>query len=188
MKWSRFLVPRIPRGEIGKMAAITAVGALLGGVYGVVHDQVTYRISEEYFTRYKFDQFAFAAPSSDAPLVFASRIGFLATWWIGALVAWSLARGTLMHSGVIAPISRLRNAFGIVFLACAFAAVAGWCWGRWRVRTGYAEGWIDWMNDLGVEDQEAFMSVGYIHNASYLGGVIGAGLAILYLVRGRSRG
>ncbi len=36
-------------------------------------------------------------PGWGGPRVFAGVIGFLATWWVGALVAWILARVSLWH-------------------------------------------------------------------------------------------
>jgi hypothetical protein len=163
------------------MFLVTLAGALLAGAYGVLHDQVTYRISEEYFTRNKFDQFYYARPASGSELEFASRIGFLATWWVGALTAWGLARVSVAQVGRVAPVRVMGIAFVIVFSTSALVAVGGWLWGLWRTRTGYAMGWVEWMEALGVEDRSAFMSVGYIHNASYLGGILGMVLGIVYL-------
>ena len=42
------------------MLGYAVVGALIAGVYGVFHDQITYSISPEYFTRLKFLQFHYA--------------------------------------------------------------------------------------------------------------------------------
>ena len=43
------------------------------------------------------------------------------------------------------------------------------------------------MASLGVADKVAFMKVCYIHNASYIGGVCGTILSILFLIRMRAR-
>jgi hypothetical protein len=70
---------------------VAIIGGLIAGAYGIVHDQVTYTIAPEYFTKLKFHQFHYA----DFGLgnrIFAATIGFLATWWVGAIAAWLLAR------------------------------------------------------------------------------------------------
>ena len=36
------------------------VGAVLAGCYGALHDQISYTISPEYFTKVKFEQFRYA--------------------------------------------------------------------------------------------------------------------------------
>lgn len=181
MNWRKLVVPSIGRGELGKMLCFTLVGAGLAGFYGVLHDQITFRISDEYFTRNKFDQFHYARPGSGSELEFASRIGFLASWWVGALTAWVLARYSLFRRGTLPCWANMGKAFGVVIGTSALAAFVGWLWGQWRTRRGFSEGWIEWMSALGVQNEEAFMTVGYIHNGSYLGGILGTVLGILLL-------
>jgi hypothetical protein len=43
--------PRISLRQIGQMTAFGVAGALAAGVYGVAHDQITYSLGPEYFTR-----------------------------------------------------------------------------------------------------------------------------------------
>jgi hypothetical protein len=62
------------------------------------------------------------------------------------------------------------------------SGVVGFCWGLYRRTTGYSEGWRDWMASLAVLDEQSFMTVGYIHNASYIGGSVGMLFGILYLL------
>jgi hypothetical protein len=183
----RLLYPDFPIRELPRMAALTLIGAVLAGLYGVLHDQITYTISPEYFTKLKFDQFAYARPGNDSPRLFAGIIGFLASWWVGLMTAWILSRVSLFHEKRIAPLREIAPAFGIVFLVSFLTSLGGRVWGWWRQGTGYDESWLDFTASIGVEDIPSFMSVAYIHNASYIGGVIGSILAILYLARARKR-
>jgi hypothetical protein len=50
------LYPKIPFAALPAMLAYAADGAVLAGLYGIAHDQVTYSISPEYFTPLKFAQ------------------------------------------------------------------------------------------------------------------------------------
>ncbi|MDF2376721.1 MAG: hypothetical protein P1U81_10800 [Verrucomicrobiales bacterium] len=181
MDFFRFVVPRIARRDLGRMAGITLVGALVAGLYGVLHDQVTYTISEEYFTRFKFYQFAYAEPESRSPGVFAGIIGFLATWWVGAIIAWSMARVSLLQGCKLPSLRDFASAFVIVFSVSFLIACLGYLYGQWRRRTGYGSGWLEWMDAMTVQDFDAFMTAGYIHNSSYLGGVVGTLVAIIFL-------
>jgi hypothetical protein len=185
--WRRWLVPEFRWSEFPKVAGWMALGAVAGGLYGVAHDQVTYSMGPEYFTRLKFDQFASAAPPGGSERLFAGIIGFLATWWVGALVVWILARVSLMRAGILPSAREMAAAVGIVFAVSMTAAAGGWLWGLWRRTTGYDEGWIDLADSLGVADLGAFMSVAYVHNASYLGGAAGTMVALLFLARARRR-
>lgn len=183
----KYLVPRIPLHAVRGIFLVTVVGAIVGGAYGVIHDQITYTIGEEYFTQVKFDQFWWARPSTDSPRLFAGIIGFMATWWVGALTAWILSRVSLSRGGKIAPPREIAVSFMIVFLTAFLAGVCGWLFGLWRTTTGYAEGWHNLMDIKGVENKEAFMTVAYIHNSSYLGGAVGMMFGLVYLAWCRRR-
>lgn len=56
----RYIIPRIQLAELPPMFGSALLGGLAAGLYGVLHDQVTYTISPEYFTKLKFEQFAYA--------------------------------------------------------------------------------------------------------------------------------
>src|SRR5881394_2810515 len=88
------LYPRIPVRRLSGMLHLAFAGALLAAVYGVIHDQITYTISPEYFTKMKFVQFDYADfgwPGRG----FVAEIGALATWWAGLFAGWFLARAGL---------------------------------------------------------------------------------------------
>ena len=54
------LFPTIPWKYIPPMLGISLMGTLVVGSYGILHDQITYSISAEYFTKLKFHQFHYA--------------------------------------------------------------------------------------------------------------------------------
>ncbi len=91
MSFIRFLVPDIPADEFRRMLLMAIAGALAAGMYGIAHDQITYSISPEYFTRMKFAQFRHA-DFGFPPRIFIATIGFLGSWWVGLIAAWFLAR------------------------------------------------------------------------------------------------
>src|ERR1043166_9744385 len=104
------------------MLGYALLGALLAGPYGVVHDQVTYSISAEYFTRLKFSQFQ-RADFGFPPRVFVAEIGFLATWCVCVLPAWFIARITVPSAPPAVAFGRPAGGFAII-LACALASSA----------------------------------------------------------------
>src|SRR5438105_15809064 len=73
--------------------------AVLGaGLYGVVHNQISYTVAPEYFTKFKFRQFGFVA----TPLperVRASMVGFLASWWMGIPIGLLVGAAGFIHPG-----------------------------------------------------------------------------------------
>ncbi|MCU0874407.1 MAG: hypothetical protein MUE50_18895 [Pirellulaceae bacterium] len=90
------------------MLGYAVLGAIVAGVYGILHDQVSYSISQEYFTRLKFLQFRYA-DFGWSQRVFVAEIGFLATWWVGFFAAWFIARVTVPAFPRTEPSSSSKN-------------------------------------------------------------------------------
>jgi hypothetical protein len=172
-------VPKFPWRLLPRMLAMAVVGALISGFYGVVHDQITYSISPEYFTRMKFEQFR-AADFGFPERMFVAEIGFLATWWVGFFGGWFLGR-------IAVPVWPARQAWkhvmvGLVVMS-GIAVLAGAVgFGLGLVQQEIGPMWIGMTDELGVLDVRAFMRVGYIHNAGYLGGLTGLVAAIVMLL------
>src|SRR5580700_8579924 len=88
--------PTFPAKQFPAMLCIALLGAVVAGMYGALHDQISYSISPEYFTKLKFRQFSYA-DFGWPHRVFASEVGFLATWWVGLFAGWFLARAGLVE-------------------------------------------------------------------------------------------
>jgi len=173
------LYPKFSLRLLPAMLGHAVLGALVAGLYGVVHDQITYTLSTEYFTNLKFDQFCYADlgwPTRG----FVAEIGFLATWWVGFFAAWFIARVTVpAYPGRLA-LRRSLQSFGIVFAVAACGALTGYVMG---VLHGPNYGpWQPLAEMLQVRDVRSFVCVAYIHNAGYLGGLAGLVVALLVLV------
>src|SRR5215210_7232804 len=87
----QYLYPQIKAADIFPILKCALIGALTAGLYGIVHDQITFTISPEYFTKLKFKQFQYA-DFGFSDRLFVAVIGFLATWWVGLFVGWVFGR------------------------------------------------------------------------------------------------
>ncbi len=162
------------------MLAAASIGAVIAGLYGIVHDQITFTLSPEYFTHLKFEQFSYA-DFNLAPRLFVAIIGVLATWWVGFIAGWFFARILLPHVSGPAAIAIIGRSFAMM-IACSSAfgfagyilASVGWySQPDWEAAAGM----------LAITDLPSFVKVGYIHYGSYLGGLSGLILALLYCKR-----
>jgi hypothetical protein len=168
------------------MLGYAVLGALLAGLYGVVHDQITYSISPEYFTRLKFLQFHYADIGLP-PRCFVAEIGFLATWWVGFIAGWFLARVAVPGATPAEARSRCLRGFAVI-LVCAFgASLVGFGLGLSLDSSADFSGWQAFASQRGITDLPSFVRVAYIHNASYLGGLIGLVVALVDLHRLKKR-
>ena len=175
--------PKIRFARLPAMLGCAVLGALLAGLYGILHDQITYSISHEYFTRLKFTQFHYA-DFGLPPRAFVAEIGFLATWWVGFLAGWFIARITVPGLPRAAAFRFSLHGFLIIFAFALAAAFVGY--GLSRLRGPDYSSWQDRASTLGILDLSSFVRVAYIHNASYLGGLVGLVVAIIYLRRLRN--
>jgi hypothetical protein len=167
------------------MLRISLVGAVVAALYGVLHDQITYTISPEYFTRSKFAQFRYA-DFGLPPRIFVAEIGALATWWAGFIAGWFLARVTVPSRPPAKALRSSLRGFAIIFASALLAGVVGYCLGLFLGANADFSRWRELAADRGVVDLPNFVRVAYIHNAGYLGALLGL-IAALAHVRRASR-
>jgi hypothetical protein len=173
-----YIVPHIPRADLPAVLAFTLVSGLIAGCYGVLHDQITFSIGPEYFRNFKFQLFSYADPGL-GERVFASCVGFLATWWVGAIAGWILARRILSTCSKDTAYRHLRAGFLIVFATAVSGGLLGYLYGLWRGPDADYSAWDPVLQRYCVSDVWPFMRVAYIHNAGYLGAL--AGLLLTYI-------
>ena len=116
--------PVIPRRRLPAMLGIAALGAVLAGCYGALHDQISYTISPEYFTKVKFEQFRYA-DFGWPPRIMVSEVGFLASWWVGMIGGWILARVGLDQLPADKRKKDIAIAFSIVFITALLFGIVG---------------------------------------------------------------
>lgn len=159
---------------------IIALTPLIAGLYGVIHDQLTYTISPEYYTKFKFYQFGLVDANEKVvfsnPRIQVSVVGFLATWWMGlpiglilGLVGWAFTNEKNMIGVTLRAM--------IVTMAVAFVTgLAGLAYGKFYL----AETGVSWWLPDDLADTKNFIAVGSMHNFSYLGGLVGLVAGIVY--------
>ncbi len=176
------LYPSFPIRRLPAMILIAALGTLVAGAYGVVHDQISYAISPEYFTKMKFRQFDWADVGLP-PRAFASVVGFLGTWWVGLVAGWFAARAGLVDLPRTERWRCVPRCFGIVLVTAAIAGLIGALVGVALARSGDLGSWDEVRTELAVRDVPAFVIVAYLHGGGYIGAALGLVLAIVYVRR-----
>lgn len=178
------LVPRFNAKLLVQILLVACCGSLFAGIYGILHDQVTYTLAPEYFTRFKFTQFSYANFGLSDRL-FVAIIGVLATWWVGFVAAWFLARVVLIRIPLPRAWALLAKGFALVLVFALLGGLIGALLPH--LKTVNLQQWEPWMERLAVHDAAAFVRVSYIHNGSYLGAFIGLTIALVYCWRSSLR-
>jgi hypothetical protein len=160
---------------------------ILGGMYGIIHDQLTYSISPEYYTKFKFYQFGLVTAGNEAvlpnPRLYVSIVGFMATWWMGLLIGLILVLIGLIHADGAALFRITMKAMLLTIIIAFVTGLVGLAFGKVYL----AEAGVNWWLPENLIDTENFIAVGSMHNFSYLGGLLGLIAGIIYSIKQKKR-
>jgi hypothetical protein len=169
------------------LLAIILLAPFIGGVYGILNDQLTYTISPEYYTKFKFYQFGLMTMGNEAifpnPRIQVSAVGFMATWWMGLAIGFILGLVGLAHKNGT-QLFRITIQAILVTVVVAFATgLIGLAYGKlYLAKTG-----VSWWLPGNLIDTKNFIAVGSMHNFSYLGGLTGLIAGSFYSVRQKEK-
>jgi hypothetical protein len=151
------------------------------GLYGVVHDQISYTVSPEYFTKFKFRQFGFA--DMNLPdRARASMVGFLASWWMGIPIGSLVGAAGFIHPSARRMLKISLWAFVVVIAFTFLFGLCGLLYGYIETRTINPANYQGWFIPDDVVNLRRFLCAGYMHNASYLGGTLSIFIACLFQI------
>ena len=134
----KYLIPRIAWADLPPMFGMAFLGAIVAGMYGVLHDQITFSIGPEYFTNLKFQQFYadFLVDTSVCFMYWSSYplggVGFVIAWFLSRRLIPKQPRG-LAYRGIF-------TGFAIVF-GGIIAGLGGYFYGIWRGPVDYSGWW-----------------------------------------------
>jgi len=153
---------------------------ILAGVYGIIHDELIYSISPEYFTKLKFPQFGIDPDFSDRSGLLLS--GWLSTWWAGLVIGIVLGSVGLMHRTprMLKIISEsILLAFVIVFIVELIGLAFGGLF--------LPERSAGIILSESLNNKKDFIAVTTMHGFSHVGGIAGLVAGILFQIRQRRR-
>lgn len=156
----------------------TSVAAL----FGVIHDQITYSLSSEYYTLFKFPQFRLSE-SQMHDRIGVALVGLQATWWVGTGLGVILSTLALIQKTANDMAYVMIRSMMFVVVASSVAAFLGGIFWRAIAQILQVSFWLP----AKVENAEAFYQVGMIHNFSYLGAALGAIIAFTFNIAYRIR-
>jgi len=167
--------------RFGVFALLVLIAMILAGVYGMVHDQISYTVSPEYFTKFKFRQFGLV--DWDLPdRVRAAMVGFLASWWMGIPIGLLVGGMGFMHPGPRRMFKVTLESYWVLIIFTFLFGLGGLGFGWLQTRHLNPPGYHGWFIPDDVADLRRFLCAGYMHNSSYLGGILGIFVAFAFHV------
>ncbi|MGF1455812.1 MAG: hypothetical protein ACFB6R_10590 [Alphaproteobacteria bacterium] len=156
--------------------------ALIAGLYGAFHNQVSYTVSPDYFHTFKFVQFAI--PEDLRNRWGAAWVGVRASWWMGAILGVPVLLLSLRVKGAHAFI---RTVLMAALTVAAVAILVGLMALTAAVLVVGPETVPPWIYQLGLKRDAAirFLWAAVMHDAAYAGALIGAIAAGLIILKAR---
>jgi hypothetical protein len=188
---------------------LIAIACLFAGLFGVMHHQISFTVSPEYFFEFKFKQFAIAPDLQNR--IGASFVGLRASWYMGLFIGPPIAFAGLSIVGTKTYFTKVTKAFALAIATAALFAIAGLAISYFIITPEFiAENAAENIAQNAVENTAenytpntapnngtktaalhipesvqnpiAFARAGMMHNAAYLGGFIGIFAALFYLI------
>jgi hypothetical protein len=158
---------------------LVVLAVILSGLYGMIHNQISYTVSPEYFTKFKFHQFGLT--DLDLPdRVKASIVGFLASWWMGIPIGLIIGTCGFIHEGHRQMLKITLWSYVIVIVVTFLTGLGGLEYGWIKTQTINLDDYQGWYIPNNLVDLRRFLCAGYVHNASYLGGIIAIFVAAIF--------
>jgi hypothetical protein len=157
------------------LPVLIGVACLLAGLYGMIHNQISYTVGPEYFTRFKFLQvhIAEALPYRTG----AAIVGWRASWWMGLVIGAPIAFAALFLPDAR---SMARAFLRVSLLVVAITLALGTASLLVRM-TPEIQALIP--IPATVEDPAAFARAGLMHDTSYGAGLIGLLVGLVVMIR-----
>ena len=174
------------------LIALVFIACVIAAMYGIAHDQLTYTISPEYYTKFKFYQFGFMDIGSEAifpnPRIEVSLVGLLATWWTGIPIGIILGLvAALIYSNRRQMFAITLKAFIVVISITFLTGLIGLGYGHFYLANKARSAFVDWYIPDNLVDFQSFVKVGSMHNFSYIGGMVGLFGALIFIFTQRGR-
>lgn len=152
---------------------------LAAGLFGIVHDQISYSVSSEYFTKFKFVQFHLLDPGVPERIRVA-KVGFLASWWMGIPLGILCGSAGFIQRSPALMSRALIQSLIVIASFTMLVALAGLVYG-WQ-QTGAIDlgSYRGWFIPRDVKELRRFLCAGYMHNSAYLGGGLSIAAAWLF--------
>lgn len=161
---------------------LMVAACVMAGLYGMIHNQISYTVAPEYFTQFKFDQFS--VPPSQQNRWGASLVGWQAAWWMGIVIG-----GLLIPLGLVIPgWQQYLRTMGQTFLVVMGTTLAVGVSALLYAYVAFTPTSV--LLDhypARITQPLAFERAGHMHNFSYLGGFVGIVVGIIFLLVQRKR-
>ena len=163
-----------------KALIIVLFSVIIASIFGAIHNQLSYSVSNEFFEDFLFGNFGSNEWNLNNKRIAASLVGILGTYWVGLLLGIIYA--------VIFLFINSQNNFKFIFKAISLNVLFALIGSIIGYFIGFLIPWEDsgiWM-EFGTQNPQKYVQANFMHSGSYYGGILGLIFGIIYLFRNKS--
>ena len=169
--------------KTGTLILIVVISIFLSVIYGITHDFITSKISNEFYTKLTFFEFGILDDYSrefNGNWTFALIwVGFFSTWWFGLLTGLILGiLGMKYSNGKNLLNKTLKSILIVIGITIVFGFV-----GYGIAELNPSEIITNYTYPFEIEHKAEFNKVAKIHNFSYIGGIVGLIIGMLNQIK-----
>jgi MFS family permease len=158
------------------------VVTILAAGCGILHDELVFYISPEYYTRYKFPQMGYSISLTDEDWKNVALIGFSASWWVGLVCGLLIGAMSYIYTNYENMRTAIFVAVTIVFTVALFSSLLGYFYGLFYLQ--YRN--VSWSVPEDLMDRNGYIIAGSMHRFIYPGTAAGLAIAVYYMFRNKS--
>ena len=152
------------------LPVMVGFACVLAGVYGIVHNQISFTIGPDYFYALKFPQFRI--PELLQSRVGAAYVGWQASWWMGLVIGIPIA---VMSLGIPSAAQARRVFLRAAFLVVAITLALG------LVSLAFNPPMDHIPVPAAAKDPIGYGRAAMLHDTSYMAGLIGLVVGLIYV-------
>lgn len=164
---------------LGVYMLLVLLAVAVAAVFGAVHDQISYTVSPEYYTRFKFVRFGLTDPLLPERMR-ASLVGIIGSWWMGLPVGLIVAPAAFYRSKGRPILKTALQLYGVAAAFTLLTGLGGLWYGWYNTRSIDLAQYQGWFIPDNLTDLRRFLCVGYMHNATYTGGAYSVVVVWMY--------
>ncbi|MEI6520303.1 MAG: hypothetical protein WCO98_09755 [bacterium] len=167
----QFLLSHPTAEQILIIIAYLVLTIAAAGLFGAIHDQISYTVSPEYYTQFKFYQFNLhneAIPER----IRAAQVGFLASWWMGIPLGLLTCLAGFIHKTPALMRRALLWSLPVIIAFVLAVSLCGLVYGFIKTAHLDMRDFNNWIIPHGVINIRNFLCVGTMHEAAYFGGAL----------------
>ena len=165
--------------KVTTFVAFLVLAVVAAGAFGVLHDQISYTVSNEYFTKFKFLQFRLL-DTGVPERIRVAEVGFLASWWMGVPLGVLTGVFGFIHSSPAQMRKALLWSLLVIIPFTLVFALGGLLYGFSQTAELDLANYSGWFIPPNLQHPRSFICVGYMHNSAYLGGLAAIPVAWLF--------